>query len=91
MEAVGKCSTRVAYRDIAILLAGFKQFYPMSPPPADPDTTHPWIAADFDHASEVIGKGTYRVGYDDINVLLTWFKNPIPADCQTANPEVSPW
>lgn len=87
-----KCTHFVSYHDISVLLDGFKKYYPMSPPPTAPDFTHPWIAADFDHAPEVIGKGTYRVGYNDINVLLNWFKvKPVPDDCLTESPATSPW
>ncbi len=88
MEIIGKCMTWVGYNDIDILNAGFKRAYPgcgsvPGPAPADPDTTHPWIAADFNHAAEQIGKDWYRVGYDDIAVLNISFKNDAanPPDC----------
>ncbi len=85
-EVIIKGTYWVGINDISILLAGFKQGYSGSElvdgPDADsaPDT---WIAADFDHASEVIIKGTYRVGINDISILLGSFKNDAgaPADC----------
>lgn len=88
-EVYGRGTVWVGIDDITILLTGFRQSYPDTPP-ADPDTTYPWIVADFDHAREVYGRGTVPVGLDDISVLLAHFRqSSVPADCQTDTP-VSP-
>jgi hypothetical protein len=61
--------------------------WPASKKPNNDPGFSNWIAADFDHKSEIIGKGTFRVGYKDINILLAYFKkSTVPPDCQTANP-----
>ena len=91
-EYIGRGIFWVADADITVLLSGYKLAYPGVPsgdPPADPDTTHPWIAADFDHAAEYIGRSWYAVSDNDITVLLRRYRSfSVPPDCQTATPVV---
>jgi len=88
--------SRVGYDDVNVLIDGWLVLYPniggqSGPPPADPDSTHSWISADFNHDVEAAGgRGNYApVGYDDVTVLLNrWLSLTVPNDCLTSTPDL---
>ena len=101
MGVVGRNAVRVDQADIDILLLGYNEPYPGTglepgPAPTDPDTTHPWIAADFNHVEGTVGRNQRRVDNDDVDILVYYYNDGRPVDpirpplgdCQTATPTV---